>query len=309
MKNLFKPKPIWMISLWAFCVLFVSCNKNKQQDAMLPEVSTKATKLFNESTVIVESEVISDGGTPLLSKGICWGLIPEPTVSNSPTVQEGSGIGRYTSFISNLEYLNKYYVRSFATNEVGTAYGEEKVICTSIPLGVRYGGGIVVYIYKQEDNFITSSQCLSFSQQDLYIEGEVHGLIAAEENIEIGSWSCGYDPNLPPPFSTSNKIGRGYYNTCSIVNSCSLMSAARRCWDAEINGYTDWFLPSGLELHLFMTQRLLVDSVLAGTYWTSTDVSHEYAIAAMLNATSPPNIHLKVMPKYMPNEIRPFRNF
>lgn len=55
---------------------------------------------------------------------ICWSLATKPSTANSKTIDE-NGIGTFTSAISGLESNTTYYVRSYATNSVGTAYGPE----------------------------------------------------------------------------------------------------------------------------------------------------------------------------------------
>ena len=58
-----------------------------------------------------------------LREDIARSLQPNPTVDSSHTDEE-SGTGPFTSNISDLDHLTTYYYVAYATNDVGTAYGE-----------------------------------------------------------------------------------------------------------------------------------------------------------------------------------------
>ncbi|GAB1373013.1 hypothetical protein MASR1M45_30770 [Candidatus Kapaibacterium sp.] len=55
---------------------------------------------------------------------MCWSTSQNPTIANSKTT-DGSGIGTYSSSLTGLSANTTYYVRAYATNSVGTAYGDE----------------------------------------------------------------------------------------------------------------------------------------------------------------------------------------
>ena len=69
-------------------------------------------------------EITSDGGSPVIERGVCWSTSQNPTVLNSKT-SDGSGIGSFISKLSGLKPNTTYYLRPFATNIPGTAYGNE----------------------------------------------------------------------------------------------------------------------------------------------------------------------------------------
>ena len=62
-------------------------------------------------------------------RGIVYSTSKEPTISNSK-VKNGSGTGSFSCNLSNLQDGVTYYVRAYATNLKGTAYGEEKSFTT-----------------------------------------------------------------------------------------------------------------------------------------------------------------------------------
>lgn len=81
------------------------------------------------STATCGGNVTYDGGLNVLSRGVCWNTTGQPTISNNKTV-DGSGIGQYTSNLTNLSYGTNYYIRAYATNNIGTSYGSELIFTT-----------------------------------------------------------------------------------------------------------------------------------------------------------------------------------
>ncbi|MHB8871053.1 MAG: beta strand repeat-containing protein, partial [Candidatus Doudnabacteria bacterium] len=101
--------------------------------AINPTVSTSAVTDITSNTATGGGNVSSEGSSPVTSRGLCYSTSPNPTTSTNITVN-GSGIGSFTGTM----YLSPstiFYVRAYATNSVGTAYGNE-VSFTSAPSGV-----------------------------------------------------------------------------------------------------------------------------------------------------------------------------
>lgn len=73
--------------------------------------------------------ILSDGGKPVVTRGVCWNTKGSPTINDNKTT-DGSGIGTFTSTISNLTPCTTYYARAYATNSMGTAYGEQITFTT-----------------------------------------------------------------------------------------------------------------------------------------------------------------------------------
>jgi uncharacterized protein (TIGR02145 family) len=100
---------------------------------------------------------ISDGGSTITAKGVVWSLLPSPSVENHDGItKDRSGTGIYNSYIDNLTPNSTYYVRAYATNSLGTQYGDQ-LSCTTLdgvislttdditklsPTSIVYGGNI-----------------------------------------------------------------------------------------------------------------------------------------------------------------------
>jgi uncharacterized protein (TIGR02145 family) len=68
--------------------------------------------------------VVSVGGAPVLSRGICYGLTPLPELSGPSMVAPGS-VGSFQVELLGLQYGATYFARAFATNAQGTSYGNQ----------------------------------------------------------------------------------------------------------------------------------------------------------------------------------------
>jgi hypothetical protein len=116
-------------------------------------------------------------------------------------------------------------------------------------IGQNYGGGIVFYV----DN-----------------NGQ-HGLIAAPSNQGspiISGWGSVVE-------ARNTAIGTGQINTEAIVSELGNTYgnyAAKVCYDLELDGYTDWFLPSKDELQLLYENKTIV-GMGNGIYWSSSEVN------------------------------------
>lgn len=102
-----------------------------------PTVTTNEVENITFTSAICGGDVTCDGGVNVPAKGICWNTKPNPTIEDNKT-ENGSGIGSYTFNLSNLLENTTYYVRAYATNIVGTNYGEEKIFTTLAPINGHY---------------------------------------------------------------------------------------------------------------------------------------------------------------------------
>lgn len=101
------------------CVLF-SC----KPDPVVPTVKTIAVTEITEDSAKSGGEITDDGGADVSARGICWSMKQNPTLNDNHT-NDGSGIGTFSSNMSDLEDSTTYYIRAYATNIAGTSYGEE----------------------------------------------------------------------------------------------------------------------------------------------------------------------------------------
>ena len=97
----------------------------------LPVLTTQnVTSMTAANSAVCGGNITSDGWSKITARGVCWSTSPNPTIDDNKT-EDGSGIGSFTSNITGLIENTTYYVRAYATNEKGTAYGEEKSFTTA----------------------------------------------------------------------------------------------------------------------------------------------------------------------------------
>jgi len=98
-----------------------------------PIVTTTTVSSITSTTASSGGNVTSDGEEPVTAKGVCWSTSADPTTADSKTT-DGTGTGTYTSSITGLSPETTYHVRAYATNSVGTAYGEGRAFTTASSL-------------------------------------------------------------------------------------------------------------------------------------------------------------------------------
>lgn len=102
---------------------------DKSDDSQLPEVTTDSIVSSGATTALVAGTVIGDGGFGLIERGVCFATHQTPTLNDSIR-SAGSEMGCFTCRLFGLSMNTTYYVRAYATNSIGTKYGEQKSFTT-----------------------------------------------------------------------------------------------------------------------------------------------------------------------------------
>ena len=101
-----------------------------------PTVTTTAVTSITSTTAASGGNVTSTGGATVTARGVCWSTSINPTVALSTKTSDGTGLGSFTSTLTGLTSSTFYYVRAYATNSIGTAYGDN-VTFTTATVGVQ----------------------------------------------------------------------------------------------------------------------------------------------------------------------------
>jgi len=90
----------------------------------IPVIKTTSVTEITMASAVIGSSITTDGGQEIFDKGIYWATTPFPT-TNYRRTSWGVGTETFPDIIYGLHPSTKYYVRAYAVNAVGTAYGDE----------------------------------------------------------------------------------------------------------------------------------------------------------------------------------------
>ena len=126
--------------------------------AYLPTVSA-VTLNATGATVSMTSNVLADGGATVTERGVCWSTSQHPTTSSTHKAASSAGTGSFT-VSEDLTPGTTYYVRAYATNSEGTAYGAEVAYTTPMPKlspTVNTGSKFIALMEGFEDSTLPSA--------------------------------------------------------------------------------------------------------------------------------------------------------
>ena len=95
----------------------------------IPQVSTIEVTDITTHSAVCGGTVTDDGGLDITACGVCWSEEPNPTIEDSHTSEE-TGMGSFSSSLTNLAPGTVYYVRAYVTNAQATYYGGEMFFTT-----------------------------------------------------------------------------------------------------------------------------------------------------------------------------------
>ena len=204
----------------------------------LPTVTTSAVSNVSSVMATCGGNVTSDGGNSVTARGVCWSTSQNPTVSDSHTT-DGSGMGSFTSNITGLTAGTTYYVRAYAINDVGTAYGNEVSFIAQNP---PCPGATTVTDYDNNtyNTVKIGNQC--WMKENLRTTHYSNGTSIALGSSTSTTTAYRYYPDN----NSSNVSTYGYlYNWKAVMGSSSSSSAN----PSGVQGIcpTGWHVPSDAE--------------------------------------------------------------
>ncbi|MBR6549799.1 MAG: fibronectin type III domain-containing protein [Paludibacteraceae bacterium] len=113
------------VNLFAICVmacLLVGCEPKVTEQK--PTVLTLDVTEVTTHSAQVSCNVVSDGGSPVIDRGVAYDIYPNPKATGTKC-KAGTGTGKYTCSLTELQDNKRYYVRAYAKNEIGIEYGKE----------------------------------------------------------------------------------------------------------------------------------------------------------------------------------------
>jgi len=158
--------------------------------ATIPTVTTTSVSNITQTTATSGGNVTSDGGSSVTARGVCWSTSPNPTLLNSHT-SNGTGTGQFTSNLTGLTPNTPYYVRAYATNSIGTAYGNDNSFTTGATIST-----------------VTTTSVTNITQTTATSGGNVTSDGGSSVTARGVCWSTLHNPTIANSFTTDgNGIG------------------------------------------------------------------------------------------------------
>jgi len=230
----------------------------------LATLTTDIVTSVGRTSAISGGNIIDDGGGTMSARGVCWSINENPTITDSHT-DEGSGNGDFTSNITGLNSNTTYFVRAYATNSAGTAYGNEVSFTT---LSESSAGTFTDGRDEYEYNWIQIGDQIWMAENLAYLPS-VNPYSEGSDTDPL-YYVCGFDGNSVIEAKTTD-----YYITYGAIYN----------WPAAMEACPDgWHLPSDeewkeLEMCLGMSEE---DADEYGNHFRGTDQGSQLAGDASL---------------------------
>ena len=144
-------------------------------DGLPTVITTPIGENVTETAAVSGGQVTDDGGSPIIERGICWGTVPYPTIENNFKITNGLGLGYFTCNITGIDLntLSIYYLRAYAINANGIAYGNQ-IMINNENLGYKNMpsltyGAYIYHLYPVQGN-LTWDDANNFCNSITYCE-------------------------------------------------------------------------------------------------------------------------------------------
>ena len=272
----------------------------------LPVVATLPVTDIGATSAVLHGSVEAEGVPAYIERGFVYSTtFTNPTIeAGEKVVVNGVGVGEFSANLLGLNGYITYYVRAYATNNEGTAYGEavsfeavrELPVVTTLPVtdinettAVLHGSveveGIPAYT---ERGFVYST---TFSNPTIEADDKVVASGNGIGEFEVALTGLATDVKYYVRAYAMNDDGISYGESVSfypgnpdyvILQDAGLMvqrydlgcvdrdSARLLCENSTVGGYNDWRLPTSDELGVLYNNREYIGNFLDTDYWSST---------------------------------------
>jgi uncharacterized protein (TIGR02145 family) len=241
-------------TLTGFLMITLSCTVNDTgPDHHIPTLSPMTIVSIGQTTARCRSNVVSDGGTAVTEKGVCWSTDTLPTIHTARTI-DGSGTGEYFSNITGLIPNTRYYARSYAINDIGLNYDTLRTFTT-----LNYGGTII--INKDPDSLEITWQLDGPNDND-YSGSRDTFLV----NMVPGSYRMSWSPIRgwsSPPIQSSNLISGATITFSGVYQRIFGSDSTGTVTDADGNVYRtvkigeQWWMAENLRVAHYRTDETI----------------------------------------------------
>lgn len=284
-----------------------------------PTLTTATPSIITNKSARLGGEVTDNGNSSILSQGVCWSTSPNPSILND-FVSATNTPGAYNVSVSSFSDSTIYYVKAYATNSEGTAYGDQMTFTTRSAsnyscgdVTFNYNGASVTYGTikgKYGRCWLDRNLGANHVPEDIYdnqANGDLFqwGRLADGHQIRTSDTTDVLSLTATPstnsfivtsvtPFDWMNTPNNNLWNGINAVNN-PCPSGWRLPTESEFNEeMTTWSaatpagaFESALRLHEGGVRSYLAGGIVnvgtMGAYWTS-NASSPYAKALMVEA-------------------------
>lgn len=180
--------------------------------AVAPTVTTTPVIAIVPTGAKSGGNVTSDGGASVTARGVVIGTSSNPTIlSYFVKIDNGSGTGAFLSLIGGLNGSTTYHIRAFATNSVGTSYGDDISFTTTaaaaVPVVTTIGPDIIGTTTATVDGDVTSDSGSAITERGI-VYSIFTGPTVADNKAIYNPPATGY--------YTANLIGLAAHTTYNI---------------------------------------------------------------------------------------------
>ena len=155
---------------------------------MPPILSTTEVSAVTSATASSGGTISDDGGGQITIRGICWATTPAPSISDYQT-SNGAGKGSFTSDMTGLLPGTTYYIRAYAVNSAGTAYGNEITFTTDAVVPV-----------------ITTTAVINITRTAATSGGNITSDGGSAVNLSGVCWGISHNPSIAGAFTTDGTL-------------------------------------------------------------------------------------------------------
>ena len=281
----------------------------------IPTVKTNAVTEISIAggTATLNGSIENVGNPEYSERGFVYALTHNPNiVDDTKKTALGSGTGAFSANVTNLEMNKIYYVRAYATNLQGTAYGNEVTLDFNQVLPVVTTNAVS----DIDETTATFNGTVENIGDPAYSErGFIYGkmpvptleddgvLTVSASGTDTGAYArsvSGLEKGTTYYVRAYTKVGTlmVYGNIISFVpenpyyvvlsnslvvakedaseTKLNLLSAKIMCNGFTLAGFTDWRLPTQGELMTMYNNKNLIGNFKNSAYWSSSDFISPY---------------------------------
>lgn len=242
----------------------------------IPTVATLDVKYITSNSALCYGQIVYNGGDDITSQGVCWSVNPNPTLDDNYS-DNSVGSDYYYVKTTGLDANESYYVRAYATNSCGTAYGDVAVFktCAPVPNGAITGVFSVsdtkkVYFSKGNLQYQASTNTWRFAENQWVYAGEDNAGVSETYNgwIDLFGWgTSGYNHGAVcfQPWSVSDNNSNYYAYGNQVYNLYDQTGQADWGYNAISNAdnqVNKWHTMTINEFHYLFGQRNTKSGVL-----------------------------------------------